>query len=274
MFRRSIVVADEFAPSEGAFPYALEFAARLALPLSILSLSAGLRRRSKVHAPPTQTKGANGFGREESRLHDACIGACGRAHVACEWSSVQQDSCAALRQAVRSEDLFVFHEPGTVTEQALRGVWPQPTTLTCPKDWAPTKRALVVNDGAEPDGVFLSWAAALCRGLDVEPIVLTRGSSERLVSARDHRARGALAEQGLGATFDWLVGGNVQAGIGHVARWRHCQLVIVRQEPVPAWWRRLGRAWPPMPSLDGHYALLSLACAAGRSASVMKLART
>lgn len=196
----------------------------------------------------------------------ACARACARASVRWEWSRLNDHPLAALLQAVAPDDLLVldqglppaqkhylFHQAARDLAQAV---------LVCPRAWSPLARVLLVDQGSATTGGFLQRAAALCQGLGVEPIVLTVARSERTAKVRQEAARAALADRGLRACFDFLVGADVRAAVACIARWRQCQLVVVPRQDSPPWWRWLRGAmidW--VTKVTEFTSFLSLPCA-------------
>jgi hypothetical protein len=149
----------------------------------------------------------------------------------------------ALRRDVAPDDLLVFDQglPAVQKQdlfrQALRDQ--APAVLVCPATWVPLSRVLVVDQKDTPEEVFLRRAAALCRGLGTDSIVLTVARTERAARLRQATARETLAGAGLDADFDFLVGAEVRGAVASIARWRRCQLVVMRRQDCPPWWRWL-----------------------------------
>jgi hypothetical protein len=247
MFRRSVVLMNPLTPDRGAFPHALELAHRLHVPVHGMEVpewgnpAKAVPRSGREMPVPATAAGADGF-----PARSACARACARASVPWDWSRLGDHPVAALRQAVAPDDLLVFDQalpPGEKRELFLQAmVAPAPAVLVCPTTWSPLARALIVDQGCGSADDFLLKAARLCRQLEVETIVLTVGRSERVARRRQDEARSLLAGQGLSALFDSLIGAEVRAAVACVARWRHCQLVVLPREDSPPWWRWLRRA--------------------------------
>jgi hypothetical protein len=63
----------------------------------------------------------------------------------------------------------------------------------------------------------------------------------------------------LAADFDFLVGAEARTAVAGVARWRRCQLVIVKRQDCASWWRWLrGSRTDWIMSLMGSFSFLSL----------------
>jgi hypothetical protein len=250
MFRRSVVLLNRLAPDRGAFPHALELAQRLRIPLYGVTFStrANLeepiprkgREESNLESNPAAPQGT------ESGVRSACACACARTRVVWEWLHLDGDPVASLRKAVAPKDVLVFEQallPGEKDELVHHAMAAQtPAVLVCPGQWNPLNRALLVDQGFSPPDDFLLWAAALCRRLGVETIVVTVARSERLARQRQGKARLALAGQGLNVAFDSLIGAEIRGALACVARWRRCQLVVVQRAEDPAWLPWLRRA--------------------------------
>jgi hypothetical protein len=247
MFRRSVVLMDRFAPNFGAFPYALDVAHRLHLPVYGVSFSAWYGPANDPAAAPQESVPnpvpPGRAGQREAQVVGACAWACARASVRWEWSRLNDYPLTALQQAVAPDDLLVLdhalppaqkHYLFRQTTQDLNRA-----VLVCPKAWNRLTRVLLVDQESARDDGFLPQAAALCQGLGVEPIVLTVARSERTAKARQEAARAALAERSLRACFDFLVSAEVRAAVACIARWRQCQLVVVPRQASPPWWRWL-----------------------------------
>lgn len=245
MFQRSVVLLNRLAPERGAFPHALDIAQRLQLPIHAVACP-GCELSEKDASPRHPASPRHGaLEQEESRTSSACAHACARAKVRWEWFRIEGHPLTAIKQAVAPSDLLVF-------DQALpRRAWkdqfhrdllalPSPI-LVCPNTWSPLTRALVVDEGYLPAESFLLQAAALCQRLEVETIVLTVATSERIARRRQATARSLLGTRGLRASFDSLTGARVRDAVSCVARWRHCQLVVLSREDSPPWWRWLRR---------------------------------
>ncbi len=247
MFRRSVVLMDRFAPNFGAFPYALDVAHRLHVPVYGVSSpawycptndAAASSQESVPHpAPPGRA------GQREAQVVGACARACARVSVPWQWSRLNEYPLTALPQAVAPNDLLVLdhalppaqkHYLFRQTTQDLNRA-----VLVCPKVWSRLTRVLLVDQESARDEGFLPRTAALCQGLRVEPIVLTVARSEHTAKVRQKAAQAALAARGLRACFDFLVSAEVRAAVACIARWRQCQLVVVPRQTSLSWWRWL-----------------------------------
>jgi hypothetical protein len=227
MFRRSVVLTGRLNPERGAFPHALELSHRLQVP---------------VHG--VEVSGWADFANDAPERM-ACARACSRVSVPWEWSRID-DPLTLLRRAVVPDDLVVFDQALAPDRKSKRFrerlVEQASAVLVCPSTWNPLARVLVVDHGPGPADSFVVRAARLCNQLGVEPIVLTVRRSEWTARRRHDEARELLARHNLTASFDCLIGIEVRAAVACVARWRHCQLVVLPREDSPSWWRWLWRA--------------------------------
>jgi hypothetical protein len=187
---------------------------------------------------------AIGFGRTaEDEEVQACAEACSRANVAWEGAVLDGTRGVVLPATVTREDLLVFDQRLSAVQkqdlfrQARRN--DGPAILLCPTAWLPLTRALVVDQRDTFREGYLRWAVGYCRGLGTDPIVLTIARTERTARLRQAVARETLAEAGLTADFDFLVGAETRMAVARIARWRRCQLVILQRQDSPPWWRWL-----------------------------------
>jgi hypothetical protein len=212
---------DELAPEGGAFAHALDWAARLKLPL-------------KAFAPDAAEEAAP----REQPL--ACEAACARRGV--RWESVrwQGPARAGVDRFLCPVALCAF---GSTLPAALRhGLLHRPPqgppapVLVCPPAWQPLARLLVINQPGGRDGCFLDTVAHLCRAVAVAPVVLTVARSEREGQWRQQLAEERLAAHRLPADYDCVVGCDpAEAAVG-VARWRRCSHVVVERPRAAPWW--------------------------------------
>jgi hypothetical protein len=213
---------DELAPGSGAFAYALEWGARLGLPLHGLSHSGG-RTRDEVN-----------------RLR-ACEAACARQGVAWNaftWRGPLADGVARFSRPVKLR-VFGDASPPAVRETLLRrSLGDDPTPfLFCPRTWQPASRVLVVYQERDVSSPFLADVLRLCRAFAVAPVVLTISRSEIEARRRQRLAEEAFAAARTPADFDLMAGCEVRTAVAHVARWRKCSHVFLAK-PYASPWRR------------------------------------
>jgi hypothetical protein len=164
----------------------------------------------------------------------ACAAACGQRGVPWETGSLEDPlfepgTLLMLGSALPEAQRKVF------LSQKLRdsGV----AVLLCPDIARPCTRVLLLNDDSASQEGFLAAGVALCRELGARPVVLTVARSERLARQRQQAAQEALAGSGLGCDFDLIIGAEIRAAVGQVARWRRCQAIVVERRSAPPWWR-------------------------------------
>ena len=127
-----------------------------------------------------------------------------------------------------------------------------PALLFCANGAALPGRILLIDQGGPFSDSLLEITLNLCEIFRAGLVVLTMARTEREARQRQRRAREilevmpphpALSPQGRGGrdlhvNFDFLAGVEVRSAAASVARWRHCQLVVL--EPDAAWGRWLG----------------------------------
>jgi hypothetical protein len=216
--RQVSVWVDEAAPG-GAFAHALEWAARLGLPLRGFTAASG-------SGPLT-----------------ACARACLERGVPWTASSWQGALESAAEQSTVPAELCVVGDslPGPLKAELLRQSWQRTpaAVLVCPRSWRPVSRVLILDQQQEAGDRFLTSAVAVCRAFQVNPVVLTIARSEREARQRQRAAEEVLAERRCPAEFDFIVGCDARTAVTWAARWRRCTHVFVERRPGPAWSRWL-----------------------------------
>jgi len=211
---------DEFAPAASAFPHALEWAARLALPLHAVTPGAGSPVADRL------------------RL---CATACVRNGVAWDVSPAPDSLAEARTQFFRPLELCVLGNalPPALRDGLLRESLHGTETcvLVCPRNWQPASRILVLHQESDAGSDFLRSALRLCRALAVTPVVLTVARTESEARRQQRLAGEVGAAERLVADFDVMVGCDVPQALARVARWRHCTHVFLEKPPAPPWWR-------------------------------------
>lgn len=216
--RHVSVWLDELAPHAGAFAQALDWAARLGVPLQAV-------------IPPARRDNAT-----MARV-EACAAACaGRGTV---WEGAAE---AGTDHVGRPLAMCAF---GTTLPTHWRETWlhqsrrHDPTALLfCPDNARPIDRPLVLCRPADGGDVYLSLTARLCVALGVTPLVLVLAASEREAADRQQQVGAIFAAQRGTADYDAVIGGDPWTAAGCVARWRDCSHVFVEREPATASWRR------------------------------------
>jgi nucleotide-binding universal stress UspA family protein len=170
----------------------------------------------------------------------ACAAACAAAQVPWEVVSCGEKS---LRQLVQTEDLLVLGQalPAARKQELLREVelYQDLAVLVCSDEGSALTRVLLVDQ--DDSGKRPEWSTALelCRACRTSLVVLTVARSERAAQIRQQTAIEALSGCGVEVDFDLVVGSEVRTAVAHVARWRRCQLVVMRRHQGRAWWRWL-----------------------------------
>jgi hypothetical protein len=236
---------DALAPQGGAFAHALEWAARLRLPL-------------QSFAPADLLAGALAGERLRS-----CEAACGRHGIPWGVYLWREPDEAATERFFRGVQLCVFGaaRPGTVPQDLLsRSLYNAGVpVLVCPELWQPLSRVLVVQQHPGAGSGFLHAAAEVCRAFAIRPVVLTVARSERDAQRRQHLAEDRLAAQRLAADFDYLVGCDLATAVTRVAQWRRCSHVFLERPDAAGWWHRLwGDPLRQLHGLAGSLTLLAL----------------
>jgi hypothetical protein len=255
---------DELAPEQGAFAHALQWASSLGLPL----------RGALWSGKGPAAKGGNQLLISQERLEEqghvlkACATACARKGV--PWEGFQWEAAPALcaGEFFKPNQLCVFgHFLDELVRQALlygslRSL--QTAILICPKTWAPWSRVVVVDQGHHPASTYLVSAARLCRALRAEPVVLSVARSEKEARLRQQLAETLFAAETVPATFDFVVGYEVQVAVALAVRCRRCSHVVIERQSAPAWrrWFR-GDLIRQLLRLSNSLTLLSLAGTGG-----------
>jgi hypothetical protein len=243
-FNNISVWLDQWAPDRGAFAHALEWGARLGLPLHGLS----------YEAPRT--------GGEDERLR-ACAAACLRQGVAWEAFTWRGPLAEGVEHFCRPVKLRVFGDaaPLAVRELLLRRSLDDARTpfLVCPAGWQPVSRILVLYQERDPKSPFLAEVLPLCRAFAVAPVVLTFGRSEIEARRRQQIAEETFAAARAPADFDLIAGCEVRTAVAHVARWRKCSHVFLAKPYASPWQRWLrGDALQRLLGLSDSLAFLAV----------------
>jgi hypothetical protein len=264
IFNRLDVLLDHLAPRQGVFPYALDWAACLQVPVHGIGI-----RPLSFHCDPqhsgetTSLPGVaanSGLRTATIDLSPACAEVCAELQVPWQYSELRGDTASALRQAVLATDLLALGQalPLIPKRDVLRNMMHEcgPAVLVCPHSWVRVSRALVLDLSKNPNLDYLIAASALCRKVNSKAIVLTVDRSMHAANQRQQLVRRTLTDRGLQAEFDLLVGFEVRHAVASVARWRRCQLVILERRANRPWWRWLSavsNAWPIEPTEDVAY---------------------
>lgn len=244
MFDRAVVLLDAEAPLGGAFRFALDLAQRLHLPIHGLEWSAGEEWALRVPRGNSGSRGMCPFERSASPTAQACAIICSEARVPWKCTNGKGRAPADFQPTLSHHDLLILGQGLTTgLSRAIERIASdsQAAMLVCPRRWAPPCRALILDPGGTSMDDYLVPAAQLCAELEMDTIVLTAGSSEATVQRRQEEARDLLARRSFSAVFDSLICEGVHSAVTSVARWRHCQVVIVPRQTNPTWWRRLRR---------------------------------
>jgi nucleotide-binding universal stress UspA family protein len=228
IFRRLIVLLDERSPFRGAFAYALEWAWHLRLP---------------IHAWAFSTSVAAGSD-EFATMVNSCAKVCRDWNLELRLRPLGGDPAVALRPHLEAEDLLVV---GYLPEEAERIALIQQilqttaAVLICPQEWKNTlSRMLLLYRHREQNEDALATVIDFCRCARATPVVLTVARSQRQGTRLQQPARAAFADRGQDGDFDLFIGTEVAEAAVHVARWRHCQLLVMGRYGRPPWARWLG----------------------------------
>src|SRR5215470_9911101 len=185
---------DALTPEQGAFVHALEWSARLGLPLRAVTASAD---------------DAGG-----GRL--ACEAVCRERGVAWELAGRQ---AWAGGDGAGPDDLYALDgtpggSRGDLFRQAL-GL-PRAAVLLCPRTWRPATRVLVLHQDPDPADGFLDVALRVCGALGAEPVVLTVARTEAEARRREELAERTLAARLVPAESDTVIGGGLEEAVAWV----------------------------------------------------------
>jgi nucleotide-binding universal stress UspA family protein len=227
IFRRLIVLLDDGAPLQGAFAHALEWAWHLRLPIHAWALS--------FPGPASE---------EFAAKVNACAKVCGDWGVELRLTPMDGESVLRFRQQLRPEDLLIVSYAPTVPERLalIRQVLQEPAAvLICPQAWKSSlSHMLFLYRGCDQNQEALATVMDLCRCLQTTPVVLTVAGSQREGSRLQQPVRAAFADHRQEANFDLLIGAEVAEAAARVARWRHCQLLVMGCYGRPPWARWFG----------------------------------
>jgi len=233
---------DSLAPDRGAFPHALEWANRLGWSLCGF-LSPWWPPEIQSSSPTLNASTLN-----------ACRAACASREVTWEVREESDQKIQTAELCVVSDGLTAAGK-NLVIRQVL-GIWRTPL-LVCPKSQQTLSRMLVLNQYR--GGCFLEAVAHLCRLFQVEPVVLTLGSTEPEVRAAQQMAEQLFAAQKVIADFDFAVGYDVPMAVSCAAKGRHCSHVVLEDRPSPPWWRWFwGDVLTQMLALSQTFTVLAL----------------
>jgi len=220
---------DKLAPQCGAFAHALEWAARLRLPL----------RAFAPAQPFRDAEPADGAAGDKLRVCEAACSERGVPWGVYLWRSSQDlgIKCFLLRG-----ELYVFGD--TLSAGVKQDLMTQSLynagapLLVCPHIWRPVSRVLVVQQQRGLGSAFLDAVAQICRHFDATPIVLTVARTEREAQERQYLAEDTFAAHHLAADFDFLVGYDLATAVTRVAQWRRCSHVFLERPETTSWWQR------------------------------------
>jgi hypothetical protein len=226
VFNRISVWLDESAPDEGAFAHAIDWAARLHLPLHAV-------------AAPVPSNAADPL---SGRTLEAC-------HAACVRKGVSQETEFLLPRVAekggfsRGGELCVFgaNLPSAVRDRLVRESLANPTVsvMVCSPVCRQASRSLILHNNRGHGVEFLTRLVPLCRALATRPVVLTVARTERCAVERQESARGVFYSNGLDADFDLIAGCEVRTAVAWAAQARGCSRVIMERENTAPWWRWL-----------------------------------
>ena len=253
MCQRLSVVLDPLAPDRGAFPQAVSWGAHLQVPVQGIAVrpASSLRQHDQAAYSPLPHE-----------IGKSCAAICRQNNVRWELSDRSGPDLGEAWSSIRRDDLLIFGRGLAHGEkkQLLRHAQRSngPGVLICPDDMPALRRILLVQqDNLQEE--FLRIAVGLCRCFQAGLVVLSVARSNRAAQTGEQAARRALANAGIETDFDVLVGSEVRVAVAHVARWRHCQLVVMQGERSNSWWRWLrGTPAEEMMDLAASLSFLSL----------------
>ncbi len=241
MFGRVSVLLDELAPASGAFACAREWAERLHKPLQTIDLP----KRATEYGTFSSAVPVVPWHQDGRRIdcgETADVSAGARSGSSKSDARSRTDVAPATEKFDSEHgpgpaDLWVFGRslPNGLQTNFMRSARAGTSLLTCPDQWEPLSRLLVLHENGD-DGPFVRSAVRLCTSLGAQPIVLTVARSERIALIREQRLREALNGQGLDCDFDQLAGFGMGSAALRGACWRRCQVVVVRRRPGRSWW--------------------------------------
>ena len=229
IFRRLVVLLDDRVPKNGAFALAADWAWRLQLPILGVSLPDGRSGSNGCASPKT------------AEIEKQCADFCARRNIPWQVSRWQEPLAAELRRLIQPTDLLVGG-PGLppalrheLFREAKAGI--VPALLLCPQIYQPLTRILFLDQSDREDDDLLIATVEFCRDFQAGLVVLTVARTEDEARRRQQRLRQVLQGLKVMTDFDFLVGGEVRGAAASVARWRHCQLVVMAPLESPRWWR-------------------------------------
>jgi hypothetical protein len=242
---------DKTAPNEGAFAHALEWAARLKLPLHAVAAPwLQPSRRTRPQSLPITgaflergdpIQGSDWAG-DSARVR-ACGMACAEKGVTWNISIYDQGFPCGVEHFLQPSRLCVFGETlvrpfkHELLYRSLQS--PQTSVLICSGVWQPVSNVLILHRTRDPGSRFLDRVAEICLAFRVAPVVLTVAGSEEEARLRQRFAEETLAAHGLRGDFDFIAGCDVPTAVALGARHRRCSHVFVERQRVRPWWRWL-----------------------------------
>jgi len=115
-----------------------------------------------------------------------------------------------------------------------------PALLLCSSSGELPTRILLVDRGGPGADDLLPQTAKLCVLFRAGLVALTVARTEREARLRQRQARETPLGCPVPVNFDFLAGAEERAAVANVARWRHCQLVVLEATHASPWARWLG----------------------------------
>jgi hypothetical protein len=245
---------DELAPEGGAFPHAVEWAARLGLPLYGIT--------SALRPGGGRLTGVCPAGTLMAEKLEDCASVCARQGVPWNASLDQASLSAGVDPFGRPPALCIFGDalPRRLKERLLRLSRHSTgsAVLVGARSWRPVSRVLVVYEQWDADQHFLDGAAEVCRVFGLAPVVLTLARTEREARSRRRIAEERFAARGQPADFDFVVGCDTPAAVAWLARWRRCSHVFVERRKTSLWQRLRGDTLERLLRLSDSLTFLAL----------------
>jgi hypothetical protein len=223
LFDRIVVILDRHAPYRGAFSIAMDWAARLRVPL------VGVVGKAREREPE-------------------CAAACSQLSMLFESIRDQDRNAADLLSIAGTTGLLVFGDALAAAQKkmilhlALKHAGPG--ILVCPDAPTAFRRILLLDQNDGDLTGCMPAVATLHHVIGAKIVVLTVAHFEKEVRLRQQSAQEAIANFGLRADYDAVIGSEVRVAVVGVARWRRCQLVVMNRHVSRPWWRWLRDSRP------------------------------
>jgi hypothetical protein len=217
---------EDAATNEAAFAHAVEWAARLNLPLRVFAV---IEPRHFSVSSPRLIDRLKSWAKE-----------CDRRGVALESHLFIEPTQEAVEQYLRENSLCVFSErsESTLEEDLLRRSLHLP--LVCQlfgaATFAPITRLLILCRDEELRVQFLESAARLCYALGITPLILILARSECDAELKHEYVQGVFHAQRMFADVDFVIDRDPGLAVRRMISWRGCSHLVVPSVPDVADW--------------------------------------